>query len=273
MAFSGANAKMNIDSCLQAVQHWFTLNGLSLNPDKSEAIVIGTSARQRTEGVIHDVSLGSMAIPVSDSVKSLGVIIDNTLSFDDHVNGVCRASYQYIRALRHVRKCISDDDAKSIAVSIISGKLDYCNSVLYGTSQSNIAKLQRVHNTLARAVTGARKRDRITPTLAGLHWLPIAARIDYKVALLTFKTLTTGRPSYLHELLQVHRPTRLLRSNEQINRLHDHGARTSFASRAFCHAAPTVWNYLPRELTNDLSSLSTFKRLLKTSLFSRSFDH
>ena len=37
MAFSGANAKMNIDSCFQAVQHWFTLNGLSLNPDKSEA--------------------------------------------------------------------------------------------------------------------------------------------------------------------------------------------------------------------------------------------
>ena len=166
--------------------------------------------------------------------------IDNILSFDDHVNGVCRASYQYIRALRHVRKCISDDDTKSIAMSIISGKLDYCNSILYGTSQSNIAKLQHVHNTLTRAVTGARKRDRITPTLAGLYWLPIAARIDYKVALLTFKMLTTGRPSYLHELLQVHRPVRLLRSNEQINRLHDHGARTSFANRAFCHAASTI---------------------------------
>ena len=57
---------------------------------------------------------------------------------------------------------------------------------------------------LARAVTGARKRDRITPTLAGPHWLPIAACIDIKVVLLTFKTLATGRPSYLHELLQVH---------------------------------------------------------------------
>ena len=83
------------------------------------------------------------------------MIIDNTLSFDDHDDGICKVSYQYIRALNHVRKCISDDDAKSIAVLIISGKLDYCNSVLYGKSQSNIAKLQRVHNTLARAVTGA----------------------------------------------------------------------------------------------------------------------
>ena len=38
------------------------------------------------------------------------------------------------------------------------------------------------------------------PTLASLHWPPITARFGYKVALLTFKTLTTGRPSYLHKL-------------------------------------------------------------------------
>ena len=52
-------ALTNIDSCFQAVQYWFVLNGLSLNPDKSEATdVIGTSARQRTDGKISDVSLG-----------------------------------------------------------------------------------------------------------------------------------------------------------------------------------------------------------------------
>jgi len=100
----------------------------------------------------------------------------------------------------------------------------------------------------------------ITPTLASLRWLPVTARIDHKAALFTFNTLTIGHPRYLHELLQVHRLARLLRSNEQINRLHDHVARTSFASRAFCQAAPTVWNDIPRELTNGLSSWTTLKR-------------
>jgi len=221
----------------------------------------------------YNIALGDTTIPMSASVKSLGVTIDKTLSFDEHVSSVCKAAHYHIRALRHIRRCISDDDAKQIAVSMVSARLDYCNAVLYGTSKSNIAKLQRVHNTLARAVKCSSKRDHITPVLADLHWLPVAARIDYKVALITFKTLVTNKPSYLHELLQLHNPARLLRSNDQVNRLNNPITRTVFASRAFCHAAPAVWNSLPRELTNELSSLTTFKRGLKTYLYSRSFNH
>ena len=100
IALGGVNSKMNIDNCfqaVQAVQHWFTLNGLSLKPNKFEAIAIGTSARQRTECIAHDVSLGSTSIPVSDCVRSLVVTIDNTLSFDDHVNYGCKAPGAYIR--------------------------------------------------------------------------------------------------------------------------------------------------------------------------------
>src|SRR5258706_214466 len=150
MALDDCGVPTNIDRCFDAVQNWFTLNGLSLNPDKSEAIVIETGARHRTEGAINAVQLGETSIPVADSIKSLGVIIDSTLFFNKHVDGVCKSSYYHIRALRHIRKCLSDSDARQIAVSMVSSRLDYCNSVLYRASNSNIAKLQRVHNTLAR---------------------------------------------------------------------------------------------------------------------------
>ena len=45
-----------------------------------------------------------------------------------------------------------------------------------------------------------RKRDHITPILADLQWLSVVARIEYKVAPLTFETLAYKQPSYLHEL-------------------------------------------------------------------------
>ena len=61
----------------------------------------------------------------------LGVTIDNTLSFDEHVANVCKAAHFHMRALRHIRKCIDDDTAKTIASSVIGARLDYCNSVLY----------------------------------------------------------------------------------------------------------------------------------------------
>ena len=82
------DAVKTLDSCFQAVHRWFTENSLALNPDKSEAIVTDTGARIRQEGRIDVVTLGSGSITVSDSVKSLGLTIDETLSF----NNVCKAS-------------------------------------------------------------------------------------------------------------------------------------------------------------------------------------
>jgi hypothetical protein len=93
---------------------------------------------------------------------------------------------------------------KHIATTMVTTRLEYCNSLLYKTSKRNLAKLQQVLNTVARPriVTNSRKRDHITPILMDLHWLPIAARIDNKIAVLTFKSLTMNQPVYLCELLQ-----------------------------------------------------------------------
>jgi len=96
------------------------------------------------------------------------------------------------------------DDAKAVTTALVSSRLDCCNSVLSGTSQSNLNKLQRVQNAVARTVTATSKHEHITPVLAELHWLPVAARIDFKIATITFNLLTTERrPNCLRELLQL----------------------------------------------------------------------
>jgi len=136
---------------------------------------------------------------------------------------------------------VLSNNSKNITASVVGSRLDYCNSLLYGASEANINKLQRIQNSLARAVLLADTRFSATQNLADLHWLPVRARIKYKVELLTFKTLTTHRPTYLHNLLQFRTTPRHVRSSEH-HSLHVAAARTVFGSRAFCHAAPTVWN-------------------------------
>jgi hypothetical protein len=143
-----------------------------MNPDKTEAIVIGTGARQRADGPMRTVELGCVNIKPSSSVRSLGITIDDTLSFDEHVDSICKTSNFHFRVLRYIRKHISEATAKTIACSMIDGRLDYCNSVLYRTSLANINKLQRVQNSAARIVTKSSRSDHITPVLAELHWLP-----------------------------------------------------------------------------------------------------
>src|SRR6478609_7419174 len=87
-----------------------------------------------------------------------------------------------MKAFRHIRTVLDRSMANTIACSIVTSRLDYCNSLLYGTLAANIAKLQRVQNTLARIVTGAKRKDHITPVLHNLHWLPVKKRVQYKRA-------------------------------------------------------------------------------------------
>ena len=158
-----------LNDCFRSVHSWFADNGRALNPDKSEVIVIGTGARNRKEGGICALTLGDTSIAVSKTVKSLGVTLDETLSFNSQVDNVCKAAHFHIRALRHIRRCIDDETAQTVTCSMVGARLDYCNSILYGTSAGNLGKIQRVINALARVFSGARKRDHITPVLADLH--------------------------------------------------------------------------------------------------------
>ena len=67
--------------------------------------------------------------------------------------------------------------------------------------QANLNKIQRIQNTLARVVTNTSKFEHITPILKKLYWLPFKQRIDYKLCLLTYKTLQIQQPTYLYNSL------------------------------------------------------------------------
>ena len=150
-------------------------------------------------------------VPLTDRIKLLGFIFDKSLSMDHHVANLCKACFFHIRAIRHIRPAINDDTAKTIASSLVSCQLDYANSVLYSTSLTNIKRLQRVQNGLARVVARLRTRSPTTPTLNELHWLPIIHRIDYKIATLTYKVQDCGEPTYLHSRISFCVPRRELR--------------------------------------------------------------
>ena len=98
-------------------------------------------------------------------LKSLGVTLDTKLSFDQNVGNIVKASNFNIRALRHIRPMLDRSVANTVACSIVSKRLDYCNSLLLPASASNFQRLQRVQNTLAHVITGTRKYDHIKPVL------------------------------------------------------------------------------------------------------------
>jgi hypothetical protein len=255
-----------LEECTLEVRDWFTRNGMLLNPDKSEVLLVARKANAEKFARGTGVCVAGSNIAFSVQLKSLGVMLDQSLSFDQHVSNIVKASYFNIRSLRHIRPMLDKTVANTIACSIVSTRLDYCNSLLYGTSTGNLQRLQRVQNTLARVVSGTRKRDHIKPVLKDLHWLPVAQRIEYKVALITHKVLSTGQPQYLRSLVKEYHPTRQLRSEGQRLLAKPSGLTSALASHSFTRASETVWNKLPESVRKIEDSVS-FKKRLKTHLF------
>ena len=80
-------------------------------------------------------------VAVMESITILSVHLDPTLSMDHQVKASIKAFNHHIRALRHVRRSLTLESAKWIALGLVTARLDYCISVLYGTSKSNLNKL------------------------------------------------------------------------------------------------------------------------------------
>ena len=118
-------------------------------------------------------------------------------------------------------------------------------------------------------LTNTSKYQHITPTLKKLHWLPIKQRIDYKLCLLTYKTLTNQQPTYLYNSLSFPSHSVSTRSSDSLV-LSIPYVRSSLGKRAFSVIGPRLWNSLPSDTRNS-NSLPTFRSRLKTHLFKIAF--
>ena len=176
-------------------------------------------------------------------VRVLGVTLDRRLTFDYHASAVARSCNYHARAIRHIRHLLTLDLAQTLACSLILSRIDYCNSVLHGAPSSIIQNLQRVQNNAARIVLQAPPRLDVNSLLQTLHWLPVEQRINYKLAVLTFKTQQTSSPQYLSQHISLRTSARNTRSSS-VPLLCVPFRRTSFARRSFSTAAPLTWNSL-----------------------------
>ena len=164
----------------------------------------------------------------------------------------------------HHRRC------KTLVNEFISSRIDYCNSLYYGLTDTIHNKLQSILNAVARMVSGLRKFDHISGTLRDLHWLPASQRNVYKIGSITRRCLHGVGPAHLKEYLI---PVSTVSGRSHLRSAHRGDltiprARTVRAGGcSYRTSGPTVWNSLPHTQRNPDISDMKFASELKTHLF------
>jgi hypothetical protein len=264
-------ALSRIESCLSDIVSWMHTNMLKLNTDKTEVIVFSSKLNER---FVADttITIGTSKIKPSNVVKNLGAFFDSRMNMDDHVNSVCRSSYAQLRKIGYIRKYLTRDATKSLVNGLVTSRLDYCNALLYGLPKTTLNRLQTVQNTAARIISKTSRFCHITPIIKELHWLPIDCRIKYKILTLTYKALHDQAPPYINSMLELYRPGRALRSQDDaLTLVHPRRKTMSYGDRCFSACAPHLWNPIPMSLRQS-GSFVAFKKGLKTYLFRQHYE-
>ena len=258
-----------VTACIHDVLDWMTSNKLKLNTDKTEVMPAGTSSQLKLIDT-NSANIGGTDIKFKDSVKYLGVNIDQTLSLQNHITSICRTSFLELRRIASLRPYLSKEATKRLISALVTSRLDYCNSALTGLPSEQISRLQRVQNSAARLVLKKKKCEHITPLLKELHWLPVKFRCQFKTATLAYRHFDGTLPKYLSDSLHTYQSSRSLRSSSEKLLIVPKRNLKTVGERSFSFLAPTIWNSLPATIRN-LPDLEKFRSHLKTHLFKEAF--
>ena len=197
-------------------------------------------------------------------------MLDDHFKMDKQIKNICRSTHFHLRNISTILHLLPDSAAAQLVHSLVTSRLDYCNSLLNGIPGCRIYPLQRVQNIAARVVSRCSRYDDIDQILETLHWLPIIYRVQFKMLLLVYKCKNNLGPEYLCKLLIPYKKERTLRNNSKNFLDRPHSIHKSYGDRAFGYAGSIMWNYLPLDI-KLAPSICVFKTKLKTHLFKQCF--
>lgn len=259
--FKQAIDLMNIE--LDSIANFCEKHGLRLNHGKTKALCIGPSRRHSNQPNQLNLSLciKSESIEWVTSVKNLGIVIDNKLSFDDQIQHVCRVTMWKLKSLYSFKKFLSSDVKLKLVQSLIYPHIFYCGFIYYDfLPQYNKLRLQRIQNACIRFVCNIPYRNHVTPYIKNICEMKVHNRMYYLYAVFLYKLLHTGVPVYLFVLLRRRSDVHSVNIRTDSFTVPPH--HTNRFRGCFCYCAPVLLNKFLEYLNLSLSQFKSAVRSL-----------
>ncbi|CAB4014944.1 Hypothetical predicted protein, partial [Paramuricea clavata] len=156
---------------------------------------------------------------VVSSTKTLGVIVDESITWKDHIDKVAKKASKGIGILRRSKDLLDKDTLKTIYSAFVLPHFDYCALVWDNCSKTLQKKLQMLQNKAGRIITGDCYE---TPSDAVTRWDSLQERREKQLETLMIQIMKGNSLDYLREFFTI--------SSNQTYQLRSNNHRTTFST-------------------------------------------
>ena len=243
LSFSPAELSTSISALNEdpmRISQWCCKNSLLINPDKTKVLAVGVPQLLQKLSPFSITLLDKDLTPVP---VVRGVHRDACLSYNEHITKTVSNCLLKLKQINRIKHLLDRKTLLLVMNSFVFSKLLYCSTVWSNTSNSNIAKLQKVQNFAGRIILELRKYDHISDGLRSLNWLPIKERLILNDATMMHKCINKLAPDYLVDMfkLRSHVHNRQTRSSSALD---IPLCRLSTGQRSFAYRGAKLWNSL-----------------------------
>lgn len=239
-----------VNEDLAHISEWSLRNRLSLNVNKSYAILIGDNRLILDKPCLR---LNGSVLPFVNSVTSLGYRIQNNLEWDGFLNEQCGKIYGALRSLQLSACFLSVDTKIKLFKALILPHFMTCDFLMMQASAASLNKLKVALNSCIRFVFNLNRFSHVSHLQSKLIGCPFQNFGKLRCCLLLFKLINYREPHYLFSKL---RPVRSVRCRKFVIPRY----RLTKYGNSFFVRGVAIWNSLPNNLTLERSE-SAFRRV------------
>ena len=260
-------ASDKLQTSITEICKWYEGNRLALNESKSKCMLLSSKHKSNNNSKLS-VTINDIPIEQVNSVKYLGVTVDENLTWNNHISLLCRNLAFKVSQLSRIKRMVSTSMLMTVYNSIIQPTIDYAITVWGHTTAENLGKVQRIQNLAARIILNNFDyvNSRGIDLVKQLKWMNVSERFLYFERLLMYKCIYGMAPDYLANGIIMDIELRNVNTRSHDMNVYIPFPQIEFAKKSLFFSGAKNWNSLPDHF-KEISSIEVFKRTMKRNIY------
>lgn len=255
-----------INSDLATIFNVISKNKLKLNINKTHAMIITKKKNIIKENI--RITINNEPIKIVENVKYLGIIIDEKLKLNEHMNNTINKIGKKANVLNRVGKKLNMEQKMKFYKACIESDINYCSSILFLSTKENMSRLQKIQNKCMRNILKVDKLSPVKNMLDVLRIMSFEQRIIFNVLVAIFKIINNKWPNYISDKIKFKYNDPIKCNLRNKNDLVKPRAIKNYTQNSLFFKGVDLFNKLPTNMKST-NNVDSFKNMIRPYIISK----